>query len=312
MSTETIKKRGKRGRAMSPEQKDKIAEGARTVSAKHEAQARAQQQADHISGEVMTVEAPMPVRSALADVHVPKEVEPKSAPLSPQYLNELKSEKTQLEGSLLGESGMKIKNQSDLHGLPAGVFDSAPEFAAKIDGDSARKRIAEIDKIISDATTVATSPTRRDSLNQELKHLEKEVSEGMLHQNDYFLPDSKSKNGVLLQNHGQYNLDWHEHNSSRISRIKHLRQTLDPERYQTDSTYRSIETIRPGAPALKRFEPSSASVMIQGWEDPGLSDTEKAIRMFKNLDPETIAEEQGTTVEEILRIQGKLSEPASA
>ena len=93
----------------------------------------------------------------------------------------------------------------------------------------------------------------------------------MLHQNDYFLPDSKSKNGVLLQNHGQYNLDWHEHNSPRISRIKHLRQTLDPDRYQTDSTYRSIETIRPGAPALKRFEPSSSSVMIQGWEDPGLS-----------------------------------------
>ena len=312
MSMETVKKRSGRGRILSEDHKEKMAEGRKAAAAKREAQARAQQQSDHVSGEVMTVEAPMPVRSALADVHVPKEVEPKSAPLSPQYLNELKSEKTQLEGSLLGESGMKVKNQSDLQGLPAGVFDSAPEFAAKIDVASARKRISEIDRIISDAATVPASPTRKDSLNQELKQLEKEVSEGMLHQNDYFLPDSKSKNGVLLQNHGQYNLDWHEHNSPRISRIKHLRQTLDPDRYQTDSTYRSIETIRPGAPALKRFEPSSSSVMIQGWEDPGLSDTEKAIRMFKNLDPEKIAEEQGTTVEEVLRIQGKLSEPASA
>lgn len=312
MSTETINKRSGRGRVLTKEHKEKMAEGRKAATAKREEQARSQQQADHIPGGVMTVESPMPVRSALADVHVPKEVEPKSAPLSPQYLKELESEKAQLEESLSGASGMKIKNQSDLQGLPAGVFDSAPEFAAKIDETSARNRITEINKIISDATTVTASPTRRDALNQELKHLENEVSEGMLHQNDYFLPDSKSKNGVLLQNHGQYNLDWHEHNSPRISRIKHLRQTLDPERYQTDPTYRSIETIRPGAPTLKRFEPSSASVMIQGWEDPGLSDTEKAIRMFKNLNPEKIAEEQGTTVEEVLRIQGKLSERASA
>jgi len=311
MSMETVKKQTKRGRVLSEGHKEKMAEGRRAAAAKREAQARAQQLADHMPGEVMTVEAPMPVRSALADVHVPKEVEPKSAPISPQYLKELESEKAQLEGSLSGVSGVKIKNQSDLQGLPAGVFDSAPEFAAKIDETSARSRIADINKIISDSTTVVASPTRRDSLNHELKQLEGEVSEGMLHQNDYFLPDSKSKNGVLLQNHGQYNLDWHEYNSPKISRIKHLRQTLDPERYQTDPTYRSIETIRPGAPTLKRFEPSSASVMIQGWEDPGLSDTEKAIRMFKNLDPEKIAEEQGTTVEEVLRIQGKLSEPAS-
>ena len=159
MSMETVKKRSGRGRILSEDHKEKMAEGRKAASAKRESQARAQQQADHISGEVMTVEAPMPVRSALADVHVPKEVEPKSAPLSPQYLKELESEKIQLEGSLLGESGMKIKNQSDLQGLPAGVFDSAPEFAAKIDGDSARNRIAEIDKIVSDACLTAIPRT---------------------------------------------------------------------------------------------------------------------------------------------------------
>jgi hypothetical protein len=299
----------KKGEKMSPEMKAKLAEGRRKAQERREAIAKAQANATPVNlaaTEVTSVlPSPEPQPQPAPEVFASKGAQPEHPPMGKEELAEIMNEKSELEAMVGGVS-------VDGSAQDAGFTNTA-------DLSYARRRLAQIDDVLARRMQEDPKAVRKDYLHKEIKDLEGVIRHGMLSFNEYFPTTTQMRDNAGMVGLGMQNLNWEtqvlpdgETRKQKILRWKDLRRQLDPERAQSDPNWTNVEVLRPGRPITTGMGGlQQDKIQSTGWDPPGLTETEQQIRILRNLSPEIVAQNFGVSVEEVLRIQGKL-EVASA
>lgn len=274
----------KKGEKLSPELRAKMAEGRKKGAEKREAEAIAAATEKLQTGKADFTGSPLPG----PDIHISNRQGPVEGPLTPAERRELETEKRELE-NLQGGVGLEGKFQD-------------PGFTSTVDQGSVSKRLTDLGNVLDRRTPGQLSPVEADRKWARVKELEGKITPGMPTMNEYFPTATQMRDNAGLVGRGVQQNRWEEGCKPEILEWKALKRELVPD----DPNAANVETLRPGRGQRSGLGALAPKIQSIGWDPPELTETERDIRILRNLDPELVAANFGVTVDEVLRIQGKL------